>query len=250
MSRRLTTEEFVSKSHVIHGKKYDYSATNYEKSSLKICIYCPKHGNFTQTPNNHLKGKGCPKCKFELLAKDRRHTVPEFIEKANKIHKLKYSYPELNYVNGKLKISVLCPYHGMFSQIAQDHLSGHGCPSCKFEKLSCITQSKGELEFMDYLKIIPQNRHVCIHGYIVDGIDKECIWEFLGDYWHGNPAKFNPLDSGPYGKTFGEHHIKTFRRFEHLTGYGYKLLYIWESDWNNFKFGKDLRPEIKVYGTI
>jgi hypothetical protein len=136
----------------------------------------------------------------------------------------------------------------MFMQIATDHLRGHGCSICKFEKLSNITQSKGETEFMDYLKIDLCNRHVCIVGYIVDGVENRTILEFLGDYWHGNPEKFDLLKRGPYGKTFGEHYAKTFRRFGHLTGYGYRLCYIWETDWNNFKFGKDSHPKIKIYG--
>ncbi len=60
--RRDTTADFVQKSLVIHGDKYDYSQVEYTTSRDKVVIVCPNHGEFSQTPNNHLNGKGCPTC--------------------------------------------------------------------------------------------------------------------------------------------------------------------------------------------
>lgn len=54
---------FIEKANIIHSNKYNYSEFTYTKSSYKSIIKCPIHGNFNQSPNNHLKGKGCPKCK-------------------------------------------------------------------------------------------------------------------------------------------------------------------------------------------
>lgn len=51
--------EFVN----IHGSKYDYSLINHTKSKIKVDIICKLHSIFSQTPNNHLQGKGCPVCK-------------------------------------------------------------------------------------------------------------------------------------------------------------------------------------------
>ena len=55
--------EFVEKAKAVHGDKYDYSLVDYKNSYTKVKIICPVHGIFEQQPNNHLSGKGCPKCK-------------------------------------------------------------------------------------------------------------------------------------------------------------------------------------------
>lgn len=53
---------FITEAKKIHGDKYDYSKVIYKNSHAKICIVCPEHGEFYQTPNNHLSGYGCAKC--------------------------------------------------------------------------------------------------------------------------------------------------------------------------------------------
>lgn len=67
--RKLTKEQFIFKAQRVHGDKYDYSKVNYSTNSTKVCIICPKHGEFWQTPANHLFGKGCKDCKREKLKK-------------------------------------------------------------------------------------------------------------------------------------------------------------------------------------
>lgn len=62
---RLTTGEFIRKAKAIHGDKYDYSKTQYIGGQHKVCIVCPKHGEFYQLPTNHLGGKGCNECNRE-----------------------------------------------------------------------------------------------------------------------------------------------------------------------------------------
>lgn len=58
----LSQNEFLNKCKKIHGDKYDYSKTVYKNYREKITINCPLHGDFEQTAENHLYGKGCPKC--------------------------------------------------------------------------------------------------------------------------------------------------------------------------------------------
>lgn len=57
-----TTEQFIADAKKIHGDKYDYSKTIYEHSHKHVTIICPEHGEFKQSPNNHLDGRGCPTC--------------------------------------------------------------------------------------------------------------------------------------------------------------------------------------------
>ena len=60
--RKLSIQEFIEKSNLIHKNKYDYSLVDYKSSQDKVKIICPIHGEFEQQPNNHLHGQGCPKC--------------------------------------------------------------------------------------------------------------------------------------------------------------------------------------------
>lgn len=60
---RSCVETFIDKSNSIHFNKYDYSKVNYLNNKTKVCIVCPIHGEFFQTPNSHILGHGCPKCK-------------------------------------------------------------------------------------------------------------------------------------------------------------------------------------------
>lgn len=60
--KKLTTEEFIEKAEKVHGDRYDYSKVNYTDSKTKVCIICPIHGEFLQSPAKHLQGQGCKQC--------------------------------------------------------------------------------------------------------------------------------------------------------------------------------------------
>ena len=62
----------------------------------------------------------------------RKLTSEEFIERANIIHKNKYDYSLVNYINARTKVKIICPIHGVFSQSAGSHLHGCGCPACAY----------------------------------------------------------------------------------------------------------------------
>lgn len=64
-----TSAYFIEKAVVVHGDKYKYDKTVYKLARIKVCITCPKHGDFYQTPNSHLNGNGCPSCGFEAVSK-------------------------------------------------------------------------------------------------------------------------------------------------------------------------------------
>ena len=71
------TENFIEESRKIHGDKYDYSKVEYVNAHTKVCIICPAHGEFWQEPNEHLRNKGCPKCKESSLEKEIRNVLEE-----------------------------------------------------------------------------------------------------------------------------------------------------------------------------
>ena len=68
MPKKINKEEFIKKSISIHGNKYDYSKVEYINDKTKVCIICPEHGEFWQTPNNHLNGNNCPLCANKLIS--------------------------------------------------------------------------------------------------------------------------------------------------------------------------------------
>jgi hypothetical protein len=127
--KKKTTEEFIKQAKEVHGDKYDYSKVLYEHSLKKVCIICPKHGEFWQIPNTHLQGKGCRKCVLETLT----FNTKTFIEKAREIHGNKYDYSKVEYVNSQTKVCIICPKHGEFWQIPNAHLQGNGCLKCSYE---------------------------------------------------------------------------------------------------------------------
>lgn len=62
MTKLKTTSQFIADAKAIHGDKYDYSKVEYNGNKNPVCIICPTHGEFWQTPNTHLKGSGCRHC--------------------------------------------------------------------------------------------------------------------------------------------------------------------------------------------
>jgi protein-arginine kinase activator protein McsA len=128
------TKEFIDKSKKIHGNKYDYSLVEYVNNKDKIIIICKKHGTFEQSPKEHISGCGCSKCGI---------TTEEFLNKCDKIHGNKYDYSLVEYVKAKEKIKIICKKHGIFNQLATNHLNGRGCPFCK--------ESKGEAKIKNLL---------------------------------------------------------------------------------------------------
>ena len=62
-----TPLSFAERAKEVHGDFYGYDKVEYVKFNQKVCITCPIHGDFWQTPNNHLSGGGCPKCKKSVL---------------------------------------------------------------------------------------------------------------------------------------------------------------------------------------
>ena len=133
MSRKLTTKEFIRRAKLVHGNVYDYTNTNFIKSSEKICINCKEHGDFWQLPFNHLQGAGCPKCKSNKLSILRRSNLEEFIKKAKEVHGDKYDYSKVEYTNALNEVCIICPKHGEFLQRANEHLKGYGCKECGHE---------------------------------------------------------------------------------------------------------------------
>lgn len=82
-----TTKSFIEKARKVHGDKYDYSKVHFTRNREKVCIICPKHGEFWQEANSHLRGHGCPKCYAEKITGVKH---PERYQKAEATFMKKY----------------------------------------------------------------------------------------------------------------------------------------------------------------
>lgn len=140
MGKKITFEEFLERANQVHNGKYDYDKSLFVNTQTKVCIVCHEidengneHGEFWQTPNKHMAGRGCPKCAQLSRIEKMTRTQEEFERKANLVHNNKYTYCG-DYKNGTTKIRIICPVHGEFMQIPQHHLCGEGCPRCAIEK--------------------------------------------------------------------------------------------------------------------
>ena len=154
----MNTNEFIERANKIHNFKYDYSKTQYIKSRIKVVIICPKHGEFKQTPDNHLHKHGCKLCSIEEQHNKQRKKLNEFIEKAQIIHNNKYDYSKVKYVNNHTDICIICPTHGEFTQSPNDHLYGKGCRKCSYESRGLKHRLTNE-EFIAKSKIIHKGKY-------------------------------------------------------------------------------------------
>ncbi len=127
MPKKLTTEEFISKSIEIHGNVFDYSNVKYESNQKKVKIVCYEHGMFELPACKHLNGRGCPYCSGYKLSND------DFINRAKDIHGDKYDYSQVEYGQMHKKVKIICPIHGAFNQTPDRHLVG-GCDKCAREE--------------------------------------------------------------------------------------------------------------------
>lgn len=125
--KRTNVETFIIKAIAKHGHRYDYHLCNPVSSRDVVEIICKKHGSFSQSVSDHLRGAGCVKCAHEGY----KSNSLDFIAKANTLHNCKYQYFCVEYTTSKTKVCIFCnSCHQMFYQTPNDHLRGMGCPFC------------------------------------------------------------------------------------------------------------------------
>jgi len=285
---------FIKKAIEIHNNKYDYSKVEYKNNKNKVCIICVEHGDFLQTPSNHLLGQKCPKC-----CKNIKYTLDKFIKKANEIHQNIYDYSLVEYKNIKTIIKIVCNKHGIFEQIPEYHLQGYGCYKCSnivkniddfITKSNIVHKNLYDYSNSIYISSKEPIMIKCkIHGYFnqkpndhlngcgcqkcsigcfskiaikwLENIEKtekiyiqhagnigeknikinnklfkfdgycestNTVYEFYGDFWHGNPKYYFKEDIHPLNKKlFGELYNETIEREKILKNEGYNLFTIW-----------------------
>lgn len=194
------TTSFISKATKIHGDRYDYSKVDYINAKTKVSIICVVHGEFTQTPSNHLSNFNCQKCSnnFKL-------NTQTFIDKANQIHKNRYDYSKVEYTNTDTPVIISCKNHGDFKQIPDFHINRKcGCPKCsnnvKFDLLEFIDKAnkihnnKYDYSRVEYINNRRQIILICKEHHTFKQIP------FVHLLGHGCPSCINKTEFKFYNK--------------------------------------------------
>lgn len=125
----MNKNDFIKKAKEKYGDFYDYSKVEYIDRETKVCIICPIHGVFWQTPRIHLRGKGCKKCTMGVISED------EFLSMSNEKFGDVYEYGK--YVGFNKPIDVFCKKHNITFKKTPRHIinSKTPCSECRKEFL-------------------------------------------------------------------------------------------------------------------
>ena len=230
--RTYSQDEIIRKFREVHGDRYGYKNFKYIGSEEKSLFNCKKHGDFYQTPSNHLRGQGCPKCGIERTVDSIRLTQEEVIERFTKIHEYRYDYSMFKFINSRVKGKIKCNVCGcIFEQTSSNHLNGAGCPKCK--------ESKGEKLIT---KILKNNKIEFISQYTIPNNNCRFRYDFyLPDYkllieFHGR-QHYEPVKAFGGEKEFKNILFRDACKRSLAWDYGIPLIEI------NYKYLKQLNEE-------
>lgn len=231
---KWTTKSFVDACNYIHGGRYIYDKTKYVKRNQKVIITCPVHGDFEQTPGNHLYGYGCALC-----AGVNKLTPETFIAKAKKVHGDKYDYSLITGdISSHRKVAIICPEHGVFEQTPTGHLSGKGCLKCAPKKRAKTNVERyGVRNVMSLQSTLEKIKAATHKKYGVDYAmqDKTLVSKHVD-------AK---CQNGTFNTSSVEKHVKGFDNFE--SQYNKDARYPYLCDF--YDKGRDLFIEVNASWT-
>jgi len=78
--KSMTTAEFIEKAKITHGDLYGYGNTEYALIKEPVTVTCKIHGDFQQTAEGHLAGRGCRQCWAESYSSTGEREIGEFVE--------------------------------------------------------------------------------------------------------------------------------------------------------------------------
>lgn len=221
---KYTTAEWVSRALAVHKGYYTYDRSVFTGSEKLITITCPVHGDFKQGAIVHLSGHGCKKCATERMIYNRSYNTEKFIEVSKHKHNGKYSYEKSVFTGIRNKVTITCPDHGDFEQVAYYHTHGNGCPVCGVEHTTY--KSAPEYEIIDFIKslgVTNVKQGVRPLGFELDIFlpDYNIAIEYNGLYWHSS----NNTDDD---KGMSVYHLNKTEQCERN---GIKLFHVFENEW-------------------
>jgi hypothetical protein len=136
-------------------------------------------------------------------------------------------------------------------------------PEKKWEKYKFSKNySNGQIQWLEFIKIsTPDIQHIKNSSdgefkipnskYLADGYSytQNCIYEYHGDFWHGNPSLYEPDHINKcINISFGNLYNNTIKKQQFCEKNGYKFKFIWESDWlNGIKSLIKIQKKYKIF---
>ena len=136
---RITKEDFINQSAIIHSNKFSYEKSKPLTRHDKVTIYCEIHKKyFEQRLNIHLKGYvGCKDCISDSKTKKNKELFGKnFIENFKNKFGDNYDFSKVNYLNNFTPVDIFCIKHNIwFKQANRNILRTRtcSCPQCKKE---------------------------------------------------------------------------------------------------------------------
>ena len=225
--------------------------SEYKNGSSRITIHCETcNHDFKKRAASHLyynlgksgRRTGCPHCgamnrneRFRELQKSRHIPRDQIIADLQAQCGDEYELIDLetNYQDLSTKIPVRHRKCGrVFTPVPINFRAGKKkCPHCVHRV------SNNETRWLDFLGVeqrqlwitLPNRKRICVDGY---DPRTNTIFEFHGDYWHGNPNLYPAAGiNGRTKRTHGESYQRTLAKEQAILAAGYRLVTIWESEW-------------------
>ena len=214
----------------LNGELTPYDVT--VRSGKELWWMCEKSHEWCVSVYNRTNGNGCPYCSGKRVCEDNCLATlrPDI---AAQWHPIKNGNltPRDFTCGSEKRVWWLCENgHEWKTSIENRTYLGYGCKLCGNGPVSKVSQ-----QWLDSLGIPQGNREVLLPDLKirVDAFIPETnmVYEFFGDYWHGNPKRFKQSRlNRSVGKTFGQLYDETKARLSRLEEAGYKVVYIWEND--------------------
>ena len=194
----------------------DFSKFIVTTFSDKSSVTCNIHGEFQSSISLLKTAKyGCQKCGIQRSAAKKQSDTETFIKKARQVHGDLYQYDKTDYVSAKEKLTITCPTHGDFEQLASGHLSGYGCSKCA---------SYGKGRVSDTLPCTFYYLHISGTNLYKVGITTLSLEHRYRTKFDRDQIEVIFTLSFPTGKEAYEYEQSLLQTYSHLRYYGDKVL--------------------------
>jgi hypothetical protein len=203
LCRTMPTAKFVSLAKEKHGDLYDYSKVDYSKSREHVVITCVTHGDFSQSPNAHLQGTGCPLCANLLRGSSQRLDISDCMrEAASKNGKCISEEYKNSQTHMEWECAVGHRFMATYSKISNKK-NGTWCPYCGRYKSEESAREMFQAKFgVSFPKCRPEwlRNPLTGHTLELDGFNEELLiafeyngkqhYEYIEHFHSGDVANF------------------------------------------------------------
>jgi len=204
----------------------------YKGNKIKIKCICRIGHECNIKPNGVTSGQGM--CKI-CSGTDSKTAGANFIKRIEKLGGRVIG----EYKKSDIRVKCICPKnHECYPLPDYIKQCGPMCQTC-----SQNGYSQAQISWLNYIQD-EENIHIRhaenggefrIGKYKVDGYSEasNTVYEFHGDFWHGNPKFYEHTDINPVNKkSFGQLLKATLHKEMSIKKKGYNYNCIWECEWN------------------